>query len=79
MPFGLLRTKIKRLRGWKTQKSLEKLLAAAVLTALGVMLVGELISSVPLLIVSTSSIVLATLFLSATHTSGTVAKRFGAK
>lgn len=79
LPFGLLRTKIKRLRGWKTQKSLEKLLAAAVLTALGVMLVGELISSVPLLIVSTSSIVLATLFLSATHTSGTVAKRFGAK
>jgi hypothetical protein len=49
------------------------------LMALGIMAVGEFISSAPLLIVSTSTIVLAALFLSTIITSGTIAKRFTAK
>ena len=78
LPFGILRTRVRRLRGWRTQKALQKILAAALLVALGIMVVGEFLSSAPLLIVSTSTIVLATLFLSAVITSGTIAKRFSA-
>jgi hypothetical protein len=79
LPFAVLRTRIRRLRGWRTQRSLQKILAAALLIAFGIMLVGEFISSTPLLIISSSTIVLATLFLSAIITSGTIAKRFTTK
>ena len=76
LPLALLRTRISRLRGWRTQKSLQKILAATLLIALGMMIVGEFTSSAPLLIFSTSTIVLSALFLSAVITSGVITSRF---
>jgi hypothetical protein len=76
LPLAMLRTRIRRFRGWRTQKSLQKILTATLLAALGSMLVGEVISSSPMLIISTSAIVLSTLFLSAIITSGAIAKQF---
>jgi hypothetical protein len=75
LPVSLLRAKVRRLGGWRRQRSLAKLLVAVVLVGVGGMLMGEEFAASTLVILSTSAIVLSTLFLSAAVTSATLAKR----
>lgn len=75
LPLSLIRTKIRRLRGWEMQRVLEKILGVAVLIGLAGILLGEFLTYTPLMIVSSSATVLATLFLAALATSAAISKR----
>ncbi len=75
LPVGVIRSKILRLHGSRKEKTLQSTLTATLLIGLGALVLGELFAFGPLLIVSTSTIILSTLFLSATITSEMIAKR----
>jgi len=75
LPLSLIRTKIRRLRSWEMQRVLEKILGASLLIGLAGMLLGEFLTYTPLMIVSTSATVLASLFLAALATSAALSKR----
>jgi len=75
LPLSLIRTKIRRLRGWEMQRVLEKILGASLLIGLAGILLGEFLTYTPLMIVSTSATVLASLFLAALATSAAISKR----
>lgn len=75
LPLSLLRASIRRLRGRRTQRLLERSLGVALFIGLCGILMGELLSSSPLLVLSTSMTVLTTLFLSAAITSSTISKQ----
>jgi hypothetical protein len=75
LPLTLVRTKIRRLRGVRSQQSFVRVLGVALLVALGILVVGEFYASSLLLVVATSSIVLSVLFLSAAITSSIISKR----
>jgi hypothetical protein len=75
LPIGVLRARVRRLRNWKGQGMLEKALAAILLGGLGTLLFGELLSSPPALIISTTTIILSTLFIS----SAIVSKKIGSR
>jgi len=76
LPLSIVRTKIRRLAGSKTQRSLLKVLGAAFLIGAVGLLFGELFSYALLLTLTASTIVLSTLFASAVITSGVIAKRY---
>jgi hypothetical protein len=75
LPLSLIRTKIRRLRSWEMQRVLEKILGGSLLIGLAGILLGEFLTYTPLMIVSTSATVLASLFLAALATSAALSKR----
>jgi hypothetical protein len=75
LPLSLLRARVKRLRNWKGQRKLERALAAMLFVGLGTLAFGELLSSQPALIISTTTIVLSTLFISAATVSKKLANQ----
>ncbi len=78
LPFGVLRSKIRRLRGMRVQRLLEESLAALFLSGMATLLLGELFSSSILLMTAASTIVLSTLLLSAAYTSSKIANKLQA-
>jgi streptogramin lyase len=75
LPTSLLRAKVRRLRGLRAQSLLQKLLSVSLLGGMAALLLGEILSSPLLLMISSATIVLSTLFLSAALTSAKVANR----
>jgi len=75
LPIGVLRIKIRRLRNWKGQRMLERALAAMLFGGLVTLLFGELFSSQPALIISTTTVVLSTLFISSAIVSKKICGR----
>jgi len=75
IPLGVLRARVRRIRNWKGQRVLERALAAMLFGGLGTLALGELFSSQPALIISTSTIVLSTLFLSSAIVSKKLVNR----
>jgi hypothetical protein len=69
LPLSLVRAKIKRLRGLGLGRSLERLLAGAAITSILVIPLGELSNSSLVLMISSATLVLSTILLSATATS----------
>jgi streptogramin lyase len=76
VPLGMLRARFRRLRNWKDQGMLERVLAAMLLGGLVTLLFGELFSSQPALIISTATIVLSTLSMSSAIVSKKICNRF---
>ena len=74
LPLSLLRTKVRRLRGLRAQNLLLKLLGVSLLGGMAGLLLGEIFSFPQLLMVSSATVVLSTLFLSAALTSAKLAK-----
>jgi peptide/nickel transport system substrate-binding protein len=68
LPFGLIRAKVRRLRGPRGQ-TLERTLMAMLLGGVAVLFVGELLTSLVLLMASSALVVLSAMFLSAAYTS----------
>ena len=75
VPLGLLRARVRRLRDWKGQGIVERVLAAMLFGGLGTLMFGELFSSQPALIISTATIVLSTLLISSAIVSKKVCSR----
>jgi len=75
LPLGVLRAKIRRLRGNRSQEIVTKALGIAVIAGLLALTVGELLVSPITLMISSSIIVLSTLLLAASVTSATLARR----
>ena len=75
LPMSLVRTKISRLRGSKYQKTVERALLVILLGGIATLLVGELLASSSLLMISSVTVLLSMLFLSATFTSGRISKK----
>ena len=73
LPLSLLRSKIKRLRGMGVGRSLERLLAGAVIASGLALALGELTGSSLALMISSATLVLSTILLSATFTSNRIA------
>ena len=76
LPLTVLRLKINPLRKRKTGASLEKLLASALLLGISGLVIGELLISGTLLMLSSALTVLSALFMSALVTSAALAKHF---
>ena len=74
LPLSLLRTKVRRLRGLRTQDLLVKLLGVCLLGGMAGLLLGQIFSFPQLLMASSATVVLSTLFLSAALTSAKLAK-----
>jgi hypothetical protein len=79
LPLSLIRAKIRRLRGWRAQRALEKMLVAALLGGTAALLLGEVFTSPIALMLSSAAVVLSTLFLSAAVTSGQIARKLQTK
>jgi streptogramin lyase len=79
LPLSLIRAKVRRLRGARAQGLLLKLLTTSLTGGILTLIIGEVTSSPILLMVSSATIVLSALFLSATVTSAKVAKRLHPK
>jgi len=75
LPMSVVRAKISRLRGSKSQRMLERTLLVVLLGGIGTLLVGELFASSSLLMISSVTVLLSTLFLSATFTSAKIASK----
>src|SRR5208282_224098 len=73
LPLGLLTT-VRRLRNGRRLKLLQSTLTFSLVLGFVMLVIGELFNLAPLLIISTSTLVLTTISLSATLTSKTVAK-----
>jgi len=78
LPLSILRAKIRRLRASKSQMLLERALALALLGGLGALVVGEMLASPILLMTSSATIVLSTLFLSGAIVSARIARKLQA-
>jgi hypothetical protein len=78
LPFGLVRGKIRRLRGSNVQGILQTALAVSLLAGISVLIVGEIFVSPALLMIASATIVLSTLFLSGTYVSGLIARKLQA-
>jgi hypothetical protein len=75
LPLGLVRAKIRRLQGSKGQVVLERSLAAILLFGLAALVAGEIFATPAVLIMSTVTVVLSMLFLSAAFTSARISRR----
>lgn len=75
LPLSLVRAKVGRLRGSKSQSRLERVLAATLLGGILVLLAGEIFMLPALLTIASVAIVLSALFLSAIFTSGRIARK----
>jgi len=74
LPIGLVRAKVKRLRAARTGRSLERILAGAVIVSVSALAAAELTGSVTGLMISASALVLSTLLMSATGMSNRIAR-----
>jgi hypothetical protein len=72
LPLTLIRSKVRRLRRLLT---LEKYLGVVLLGGLGTLLIGELAGSAMLLMISSVTIVLSSMFLAALMTSSRLGKK----
>jgi len=75
LPLSVVRAKISRFRGSKSQKILERTLLVALLGGIVTLLVGEWFASSILLMISSVTVLLSTLFLSAIFTSEKIASK----
>lgn len=75
VPFAIVRAKIRKLRGPGSQAQAQMLLLTALLGGIGLLLVGEILISPVILILSTVTVVLSTLFLAAVYTSDVIARK----
>ena len=75
LPMSVVRAKISRLRGSKSQKMVERTLLIALLGGIATLLVAELLVSSSLLMISSVVVLLSTLFLSAAFTSAKIASK----
>jgi hypothetical protein len=75
VPLGLVRGRIRRLRGSNAQGLLERLLLGALIAGVLTLLVGELLVASALLMLASVVIVLSSLFLSAVFTSGRISRK----
>jgi len=73
LPLCLLRAKVKRLRGSGSGRPLERLFLAAAISSGLVLAIGELTASSLVLMMSSTTLVLSTIMLSATATSNRIA------
>jgi photosystem II stability/assembly factor-like uncharacterized protein len=73
LPLGLLTATVRRLRIQRRLKLPQFLLTVTLLIGFVILMIGELFNLAPLLIISTSTLVLSTILLSATLTSKAVA------
>ncbi len=76
LPLSLLRAKVRRLRNAKAQTLAWKLLSASLLSGIVALLLGEILTSPVILMVSSATVILSTLLLSATLTSAKIANKF---
>lgn len=76
LPLGILRARIRRLRGWKGQSAVVRCLAITVFGGLVTLLFGELYSTQLLLMSSSSVLVLSTIFISSIMVSKKASERF---
>ena len=74
LPVSLIRTRVKRLRGLTLGKSLQNVLGGAALASAIALAVGEVTSSQLVLMLSSSSLVLSTVLLSATVVSNRIVR-----
>jgi hypothetical protein len=72
LPLTIVRSKVRRLRGLG---ALERSLGLLLLGGLALLLAGELTTSTAVLMISSTTIVLSTMILSALITSSTIGKR----
>ena len=79
LPLSLVRGKIRRLRGMRAQRTLERILALLLLGGLAVLGLGEILTSTTLLMASSATVALSMLFLSAAFTSDMIARRLGTR
>jgi len=79
VPFGFLRSRVKRLRDSRRQKMLRDSLLILLLLGLGGLAIGELLAAYPLLIASTVTVILSTLLLNATIASNKIAELLNRK
>ena len=75
LPLSLIRAKIRRLQGRKAQAMLEKSMALILLGGVAALLAGEILATPALLMISTSIVILTTLFLSAEFTSARISRK----
>jgi hypothetical protein len=75
LPLSLARAKVRRLRGLQRQNVLQIGLGTSLLGGLAAFILGEILASPLLLMLSSATVVLSTLFLSSAVTSAEVAKR----
>jgi len=75
LPMSIVRAKISRLRASKSERMLERTLLVTLLGGIATLLVGEFSASSALLMVSSVTVLLSTLFLSATFTSAKIASK----
>jgi hypothetical protein len=74
IPLALARAKVRRLRGNRMERRVERVLAVSLLGGVAALSIGEIFNSVTLLMLSSAGVVLLTLFLSATKTSEMLVK-----
>ena len=75
LPLSLLRARFRRLRGLRTQNLVQKLLGISLLSGLIGLILGEILVSPLVLMISSATVVLSTICLSAAVTSAKAAKR----
>ena len=75
LPLGLVRAKIRCLQGSRGQVVLERSLAAILLFGLAALAAGEIFATPAVLLMSTVTVVLSMLFLSAAFTSARISRR----
>jgi len=75
LPLGLIRARTRLLRRLQTQILLQKFLGMSLLSGLAALMIGLVLTSAPILMISGSLVVVSTILLSAVFTSYTIAKR----
>ena len=73
LPLSLLRAK-RRFRARRVSRTFERVFAVTLIAAIGILAVGELVNNVPMLMISTTAIILSTILLAATVTSNKLLK-----
>jgi hypothetical protein len=74
LPFGLVRAKIRSLKGGKRERLFEKALALVLLCGMTALFLGEIVSSTALLTLSSTIVVLSTMLLAAAFTSAKISR-----
>jgi hypothetical protein len=74
LPFGLVRAKMRSLKGGKRERLFEKALALVLLCGMTALFLGEVVSSTALLMLSSTIVVLSTMLLAAVFTSAKISR-----
>jgi hypothetical protein len=74
LPFGLVRAKMRRFKGGKSERLFEKALALVLLCGMLALFLGEIVSSTGLLMLSSTIVVLSTMLLAALFTSAKISR-----